>query len=406
MCSPCGQILAELYHLTEAASKVQRRSPVSCLPVPRATISGSMLESPNTEFSLLVMTHERPAALQRCLQSIVGLDYDHHAFEVVVIDDGSTADNAGIVRNFSERHPIRYRRIEHRGVAAARNEGYALSRGKLIAFIADDYSLPTDYLRRAEDFFQLYPNAQVLSFGMRSRGRSPARRIQQVYCDLVLLSNANAIPDRRGVIRSFTLPASRAAIFRREALAEVGAFDESLLAGEDGEMGQRLAKHSIPVHFIPNFRIDHWEEKNLTQFLEQRVRYASSWFELSRRRGTAHPAQWTIPFGIKECLNRMRSWAKLSLQTGGLTRFVILSPGLLLFLGAFYLTLYRLNRAERKRAAVARRSEKEPTSRPRDLAEGSKSLPLTSSPDEPRQLEGGRHDRTVTPVTSLIQEDG
>ena len=66
------------------------------------------------KFSLVVMTYERQAGLRKCLQSLTVLDYSRGAFEVVVIDDGSSADNASIVSDFSERLLIRYRRIEHR----------------------------------------------------------------------------------------------------------------------------------------------------------------------------------------------------------------------------------------------------------------------------------------------------
>ena len=101
-------------------------------------------------FSLVVMTYQRPEALRRCLDSIAGLVCDRDAFEVIVVDDGS-AERPPVP--LAEAYPglrLRYEWIRHQGVAAARNAGLALAQAELVAFLADDYILPPDYLARAE----------------------------------------------------------------------------------------------------------------------------------------------------------------------------------------------------------------------------------------------------------------
>jgi glycosyltransferase involved in cell wall biosynthesis len=305
-------------------------------------------------FSLVVMTYQRPEALRRCLDSIARLAYDRAAFEVIVVDDGS-AERPEVP--LTEAYPdlrLRYEWIRHQGVSAARNAGLALAEGELVAFLADDYVLPADYLSRAEVFFREYPDAQVITFNVRSVGPGLGCQIQQLYHELVLLQNAAAEPDRNGIIRTFKLPASRAAVFRRELLTQMGGFDRRLASGEDGELGQRLAAQGIPLYFMHRYYIDHHEGKRFRDFLRQRREYATSYFALM---ATSQVSLAKPTWGLLQCvsvvLGRMRGWIGISRREGKLIRFLLLAPGLALFLFRFYLTLHQLERAAvRARAAV------------------------------------------------------
>ncbi len=66
------------------------------------------------------------------------------AFELVVVDDGSTDGSGGAVRDWAAADPahssaIRLIRQENRGAAAARNTGWTAARGEVILFLdADD----------------------------------------------------------------------------------------------------------------------------------------------------------------------------------------------------------------------------------------------------------------------------
>jgi GT2 family glycosyltransferase/predicted nucleotidyltransferase len=302
-------------------------------------------------FSVVLMTHQRPAELRRCLESLTRQTWAAADFEVIVVDDGSLRGPPVPLQQLYPGLQLRYGWKPHEGVAAARNAGLAFARAELVAFLADDYVVPPDYLSRAARFFQDYPDAQVLTFNVRSVGRGLGCQVQQLYHELVLLQNAAALPDRNGIIRSFHLPASRGAIFRRELLLRVGGFDRRLRAGEDGELGRRLASLGIPLHFMVRYAIDHHEARGFRGFLQQRRAYATSQFAVVESGRLAPDAPtWTLRHCIRLVALRLGEWAALSRREGKLLRFVCLWPGLALFLFRFVLTLRELERASRVQA--------------------------------------------------------
>lgn len=320
--------------------------------VPRTGTQGSRVS--RFECTLIVMTHERPDALHRCLQSIRALDSAVVPSEIIVVDDGSRQKPEPPLPTQFPELPLRYEWVPHRGVAAARNRGLALARSPFIAFLADDYTLPRDYLIRARDFFENYPDGKVLTFNVRSVGRGVGVRVQQLYHELVLLQNAGAEPDGRGIIETKRLPASRAAVFRRSVFEEAGAFDARLTAGEDGEMGQRLAARGIPLHFMHGFYIDHHEGKRFRDFMDQRTRYATSHFRITAAKYPPTATRsWTLGHCCRVVAGKLAAWAPISARHRKLTRFLLLWPGLAIFLSRFYFTLHRLEAAQAKSAARA-----------------------------------------------------
>ena len=115
--------------------------------------SGPDQEAPR--LSIVIPTCRRPALVLRCLEAVVGQRIEPSAFEVIVVDDGRTADTQAAVNAFANRHAathrVRYVRPEHgRGPAAARNRGWRLARAEVIAFTDDDTIPDPDWLAEGE----------------------------------------------------------------------------------------------------------------------------------------------------------------------------------------------------------------------------------------------------------------
>lgn len=97
------------------------------------------------DVSVIIPMYNASKLVERCLSSILR-QKGEYAFEIIIIDDGSTDNSCELVRNHKAFEHIKLLRQKNCGPALARNRGIELASGKYITFIdADDYWL--------EDFF-------------------------------------------------------------------------------------------------------------------------------------------------------------------------------------------------------------------------------------------------------------
>lgn len=183
------------------------------------------------------------------------------------MDDGSEDDTREAVGALAQRHAnLRYVYQSRRGIPAARNRGLAEARGRLVAFVADDYELAPDYVRTVLRLFEERPETMVLRFKVVAAGTGFSDRVGHMYYSFSVLQRL--IPgsgDRPGFLdrlrtvaryreeatTNHNLEAAGGAAYRREVFDIAGRFDESLLRGEDSDMAVRLRQQGISILYYP-----------------------------------------------------------------------------------------------------------------------------------------------------------
>lgn len=108
--------------------------------------------------SVVLPTYNRARFLPGAFASIASQTFDD--WELIVVDDGSTDETAGVVADLSRQlyQPVRYERQSNKGAYGARNTGLDLARGDYIAFFdSDDEWLP-HHLARCVDALDRVPS--------------------------------------------------------------------------------------------------------------------------------------------------------------------------------------------------------------------------------------------------------
>jgi mycofactocin glycosyltransferase len=200
---------------------------------------------------------------------------------VIVVDDGSGDGSA----ERAERAGARVLRHDApRGPAAARNAGLAVASTELVAFLDADCEVAPGWRRGLAGLFAADPDLALLAPRVRSApGDSALARFEEAGSPLDLGPHASLVgPERRIAY----LPAA-ALLARREALLELGGFDESMRFGEDVDLVWRLLAAGHRVRYAPSREVLHRPRPSLAAFAHQRAGYGGSAPELVRRHGGA-----------------------------------------------------------------------------------------------------------------------
>jgi glucosyl-dolichyl phosphate glucuronosyltransferase len=114
------------------------------------------------EISVVVCTRDRAQPLRQFLGSVEGLQAPVDlAWEILVVDNGSTDDTPRVVEDFIGRLPIRTIREERPGLSNARNAGVAAARGRYICWTDDDVELDERWLAAYAAAFRRHPQAAI-----------------------------------------------------------------------------------------------------------------------------------------------------------------------------------------------------------------------------------------------------
>jgi glycosyltransferase involved in cell wall biosynthesis len=182
--------------------------------------------------SVVIPVYNRAHLIQRAIGSVLAQTYRN--FEIVVVDDASTDDLAGVL---SRAAPPQLRRVVHprnRGAAAARNTGVSAAAGEYVAFLdSDDIWYPQKLAAQVATMRDQPPDVAgtVCAYDCVKTGRPPR----------CVAPNWTPLTFARSQLLGCTCGPGTTLLCRRAVFAEIGPYDEELRRLEDWDWLLRLA---------------------------------------------------------------------------------------------------------------------------------------------------------------------
>ena len=213
--------------------------------------------------SVVVCSFNGSRTIGECLEAIGNIRYP--AFEVIVVDDGSTDDTAAIAAQYDAT----LIRTPNHGLGHARNVGWQAASGEIIAYIDDDAYPDPDWLTYIAETFR---NGNYGGVG--------GPNIPPPHDGSIAACVANSPGGPRHVLLTDTeaehIPGCNMA-FVRTALEAIGGFDERFrVAGDDVDICWRLQERGWKLGFSPSAQVWHHRRNSVRAFLRQQKGYGEA----------------------------------------------------------------------------------------------------------------------------------
>ena len=201
--------------------------------------------------SVVVPFHNSERHIADCIESLLAQRGVGGAFEVLLVDNGSSDDSASIAARYPDLIALEE---STPGAYAARNTGIRQARAPLIAFTDADCVVATDWLQAIRSGFEDPTVAILLGHCSYPESASLGLRLLGAYEN----SKTHYVTRQRAPAYRFA-HANNMAV-RASVLTELGTFKEWRRAA-DTELVQRLGlkRPDLQTVFLPSMRITHME---------------------------------------------------------------------------------------------------------------------------------------------------
>ena len=225
------------------------------------------------QVAVIVPVWNGEAVLGRCLGALVRQTIPRDAYQIIVVDNGSSDATARIARSYSGVELLEEKRP---GSYVARNLGIGRVRAPITAFTDADCEPAHDWLE------------QVL----RAAAANPGFGVLAGKIDLF-----DEIAQEREVFgdyeRLFSFPQSHAArgncatanwASETALLKALGGFDAALKSGGDRQMALRIRESGHPLIYIPTMVVRHPVRASRAELVRKRQRLSGGRWDRTRQR--------------------------------------------------------------------------------------------------------------------------
>lgn len=211
---------------------------------------------PQPDFSVILPFRDPLPEFRDCLEAIVQEVVEYGSAEIIAVDNDSQDASVALAGSHSS---IRLISAPSKSIAGVRNVGARAARGTYLYFLDADCVVPTGQLARARDIFR--------DTGCTATGCKVGLPTNPSWVERSWVEMHQPISDSAAsYINSGNL------FVKSSAFRDICGFDETLVSGEDAELGLRLRKKGHTIFQSTTLSVSHLRNpRSLLAFLRKEI---------------------------------------------------------------------------------------------------------------------------------------
>ncbi len=195
------------------------------------------------KLSVVMANHNGQEFLKEAIESILNQTFDD--FEFIIVDDFSKDNSLEIIKSYNDKRIVVIKNSSNLGLTKSLNTGLKIAKGEFIARMdSDDISEP-DRFKKQLAFFEENSEYSVLGCYaqiINSKGSKVGELVNPIEDEEIkeCLIIDNAMSPHGGLI------------IKKQALDDIGGYDESILKSQDYDLLLKLSE-KYKMHNLPEF---------------------------------------------------------------------------------------------------------------------------------------------------------
>jgi lipopolysaccharide/colanic/teichoic acid biosynthesis glycosyltransferase/GT2 family glycosyltransferase len=212
-------------------------------------------EARRQPITVVVPAYNAAETIGPCLGALLAQSLPRSAYEIIVVDDGSSDGTRAI----ATRSGVRLLSQPNQGPAAARNAGILQARGEIILFTDADCAPTPTWI---DEMVKPFVDPEVV--GVRGTYLSAQRELVARFVQMEYEDRYDRMRERERIDFIDTYSAG----YRRDVLLANGGFDVSfpMASVEDQELSFRLARKGYKMVFAPGAQVYHLHDRSCWEY--------------------------------------------------------------------------------------------------------------------------------------------
>jgi len=184
--------------------------------------------------SIIIPTYNRSHIIGKTVESVLKQTYRN--IEIIIVDDASADNTESVIRNIRDNRIKFIKHDKNLGASAARNRGISESNGEFVSFLDSDDTINPEKIQKQvnailnadEDVAAVYCGLNLIDF-----------KTKEIIGQSIHKKNFyNNFKNGKFILT----PTTGTILARKDAIVDIGGFDERLPAHQDTELAIRFCQ--------------------------------------------------------------------------------------------------------------------------------------------------------------------